>query len=153
MGQLFTLYFLRYLCPLPFISCLAGLQGPLCHLGYSHINLWPEGAKPPSPSSSFIFWVSVRPSGSCPGARRALLVPSSDRTIVRGPWDYEVRQATGRLSGAQESGDLSRIISIMVGCSGLAVRTSKSWPRLCLLTPWVTLDKEQYLSKPQCLHL
>lgn len=46
---------------LAFISCLAGLQGPLCCFGHGHINLQPRGSEPPSPSSSFISRVSSRP--------------------------------------------------------------------------------------------
>lgn len=120
----------------PFISSIIyvpRLLSPawLARKAIMSLGIWPHqslalGSQAPSPSSSFIFWVSVRPSGSCPGAWRALLVLSSERTIVRGPWDCEVRRATGSLSGAQELGDLSRIISIAVGCSGLAVGTSKS---------------------------
>lgn len=61
LGQLSTLYFLCYLCSLPFISSLASPQGPLCHFGCGHINLQPQGSEPPSPSSSFISRVSLRP--------------------------------------------------------------------------------------------
>lgn len=62
LGQLSTLYFLCYLCPWPFISCLAGPQGPLCCFACSHVSLQPRGFEPPSPSSSFISRVSWRPS-------------------------------------------------------------------------------------------
>lgn len=57
-GQLFTLSFLGYLCPLPFISRPAGPQGPLCHFGCGRINLWPREPGP-QPISSFISQVSL----------------------------------------------------------------------------------------------
>lgn len=105
---LHQLYFLLYLCPLPFISCLVGPQGPLCSYGCVHIYLWPWGTEPP-PGRHYLFSGSPGAQCSCPCAWPAWRTFSSDKTIVRWMWDDRVREAMGRLSGDQDEGDPSGI--------------------------------------------